>query len=80
VVCPDCQRKPEADDHASPSQSGAPAWTLEHAGLDLSNEGQKLEEAGAAYLGGVKSRGKPLEGDRGLWPTGYQKLSCATMK
>lgn len=28
---------------------------------------------------GVRSRGRRVPGDRGLWPTGYQKLACATM-
>ena len=53
--------------------SGAPAWTLEAVGFDLN----KLEETGAAYLGGVKVPGK--EHERGVWPTGYQKLACSTM-
>lgn len=34
---------------------------------------------GAAYMTGMLSRGKRTPGDRGLWPTGYQKLACATM-
>lgn len=53
--------------------SGAPAWTLELAGFDLS----ALEDTGAAYLGGVKVPG--VEVDRGRWPTGYQKLAASTM-
>ncbi|KAG8879270.1 hypothetical protein FRB97_001800 [Tulasnella sp. 331] len=53
--------------------SGAPAWTLELAGFDLN----ALEETGAAYLGGIREPGVVLE--RGLWPTGYQKLACSTM-
>lgn len=53
--------------------SGAPAWTLEAAGFDL----EKLEETGAAYLGGVKVPGE--EHERGRWPTGYQKLAASTM-
>lgn len=57
--------------------SGAPGWTLELAGFDLSNDGKALEDSGAAVLHGVK--GGRLEGERGLWPTGYQKLACATM-
>lgn len=60
--------------------SGAPAWTLETAGFDISNALEKLEKTGAAYTTGIKSRGKKTPGDRGLWPTGYQKLACATMK
>lgn len=53
--------------------SGAPGWTLELAGFDLT----ALEETGAAYIGGVKVPG--VEVDRGRWPTGYQKLACSTM-
>lgn len=53
--------------------SGAPAWTLELVGFDL----DALEATGAAYLGGVREPGVVLE--RGLWPTGYQKLACSTM-
>ncbi|KAG8923855.1 hypothetical protein FRC02_010851 [Tulasnella sp. 418] len=53
--------------------SGAPAWTLELVGFNLS----ALEETGAAYLGGVKVPG--VEADRGRWPTGYQKLAASTM-
>lgn len=53
--------------------SGAPAWTLEITGFDL----EALEETGAAYLGGVKEPGIVL--DRGIWPTGYQKLAASTM-
>lgn len=48
------------------------------AGFDMSNGGKALEESGAAWLGGVK--GGRLDGERGLWPTGYQKLACASMK
>ncbi|KAG8708082.1 hypothetical protein FRC08_000114 [Ceratobasidium sp. 394] len=54
--------------------SGAPAWTLETAGFDLSTIGG---ECGAAYLGGVQGTG--VEVDRGRWPTGYQKLVASTM-
>ncbi|KAL1410100.1 hypothetical protein Q8F55_004103 [Vanrija albida] len=57
--------------------SGAPGWTLEAAGFDLSDDGAKLEASGAAYVGGL--RGERVEGERGLWPTGYTKLACATM-
>lgn len=53
--------------------SGAPAWTLEAVGFDLT----KLEETGAAYLGGVRDPG--VDHDRGRWPTGYQKLASSTM-
>ncbi|GJE93053.1 glycoside hydrolase family 5 protein [Phanerochaete sordida] len=54
--------------------SGAPAWTLTKAGLDL----DALEETGAAWLKGVKGGGH-VEEERGLWPCGYQKLAAATM-
>ncbi|KAF8266909.1 cytoplasmic protein [Lactarius quietus] len=54
--------------------SGAPAWTLEHVGFDLS----ALEESGAAWLRGVRGGGH-TEAERGLWPCGYQKLVAATM-
>jgi len=54
--------------------SGAPAWTLEHAGFDL----YALEESGAAWLRGVRGGGHS-EAERGLWPCGYQKLAAATM-
>jgi hypothetical protein len=54
--------------------SGAPAWTLEHAGFDL----HALEESGAAWLRGVRGGGHS-EDERGLWPCGYQKLAAATM-
>lgn len=54
--------------------SGAPAWTLEAAGFDLN----ALEDTGAAWLKGV--RGHELSAnERGLWPTGYTKLSASTM-
>ncbi|KZV86991.1 cytoplasmic protein [Exidia glandulosa HHB12029] len=54
--------------------SGAPAWTLEAVGFDLT----ALEEAGAAWLGGVRGEGHKID-TRGLWPTGYHKLAAATM-
>ncbi|EJD50795.1 glycoside hydrolase [Auricularia subglabra TFB-10046 SS5] len=54
--------------------SGAPAWTIEAIGFDLS----ALEEAGAVWLGGVRGEGHDLA-TRGLWPTGYHKLAAATM-
>ncbi|KAL7409574.1 glycoside hydrolase family 5 protein [Mrakia frigida] len=58
--------------------SGAPGWTLELAGFDVSDDGASLEATGSAYLGGVRQW--PEEHvDRGRWPTGYQKLVCATM-
>ncbi|VDB96739.1 unnamed protein product [Peniophora sp. CBMAI 1063] len=54
--------------------SGAPAWTLDAVGFDL----HALEESGAGWLKGVRGGGH-IEAERGLWPTGYQKLSAATM-
>ena len=54
--------------------SGAPAWTLEHAGFDLYG----LEDCDAAWLQGVRGGGHS-EDERGLWPCGYQKLAAATM-
>ena len=54
--------------------SGAPAWTLDAIGFDL----HALEESGAGWLRGVRGGGH-IEAERGLWPTGYQKLSAATM-
>nr|XP_019008152.1 cytoplasmic protein [Kwoniella pini CBS 10737]OCF46933.1 cytoplasmic protein [Kwoniella pini CBS 10737] len=57
--------------------SGAPGWTLAAAGFDLSNDGENLALSGAAFLDGIK--GGRLSGERGLWPTGYQKLAAATM-
>lgn len=49
-------------------QSGAPGWTLEAAGFDLSKDGEAVALAGAAYLDGI--RGGRLQGEKGLWPTG----------
>ena len=49
-------------------QTGAPGWTLEAAGFDLSSDGEKLALSGAAFLDGIK--GDRLGGERGLWPTG----------
>jgi hypothetical protein len=60
------------------NQSGAPAWTLTAAGL--TTDPTALTQTGAAYVGGVTERGRVAEGERGLWPTGYTKLACATMK
>nr|XP_019051096.1 cytoplasmic protein [Kwoniella bestiolae CBS 10118]OCF30026.1 cytoplasmic protein [Kwoniella bestiolae CBS 10118] len=57
--------------------SGAPGWTMASAGFDLSDDGEKLALSGAAFLDGIK--GGRLGGERGLWPTGYQKLAAATM-
>lgn len=57
--------------------SGAPGWTLELAGMDLSDDGAALEATGAAFLHGVK--GGRLPGERGLWSTGYSKLACASL-
>ena len=58
--------------------SGAPGWTLTTAGFDLSNDGENLALSGAAFLDGI--RGGRLGGERGLWPTGYQKLAAASMQ
>ncbi|WWC65076.1 uncharacterized protein I303_107690 [Kwoniella dejecticola CBS 10117] len=57
--------------------SGAPGWTSAAAGFDLSTDGENLALSGAAFLDGIK--GGRLSGERGLWPTGYQKLAAATM-
>ncbi|WVQ85927.1 hypothetical protein IAT38_008095 [Cryptococcus sp. DSM 104549] len=57
--------------------SGAPGWTLEAAGFNLRNDGEALAQSGAAFIDGI--RGGRLSGERGLWPTGYQKLAAATM-
>jgi len=54
--------------------SGAPAWTLDLIGFDL----HALEESGSAWLVGVKGGGH-VEAERGIWPSGYQKLAAATM-
>lgn len=50
---------------------GAPGWTLEAAGFDLSH----LHETGAAFLHQV--HGDPLP--RMIWPTNEAKLASATM-
>lgn len=55
--------------------SGAPAWTMSSVGFDIN----ALEETGAAWLNGVKPERHVTEEERGLWPTGYQKLAAATM-
>ena len=54
--------------------SGAPAWTLDAVGLSIPD----LPQAHAAWLQGVKGGGHSEE-ERGLWPTGYQKLAASTM-
>lgn len=101
-------------------QSGAPAWTIQYAGMTL--DSHILSETGGAWIEGVDAasrssgssssfsrrppanrmdsgRGMLEDGgdvgtdgevleeggteegkERGLWPTGYQKLVCATMK
>ena len=60
--------------------SGAPAWTLEAVGFDIksSESFECMEDAQAAWLKGVKGGGH-REDERGLWPTGYQKLVCSTI-
>ncbi|KAH8112810.1 glycoside hydrolase family 5 protein [Phellopilus nigrolimitatus] len=54
--------------------SGAPAWTVSAVGFDI----HKLEDAGAAWLKGVRGGGH-IESERGIWPCGYQKLAAATV-
>jgi hypothetical protein len=54
--------------------SGAPVWTLETVGFSIPD----LPQAHAAWLLGVKGGGHSEE-ERGLWPTGYQKLASSTM-
>ena len=54
--------------------SGAPAWTLELVGFDLS----ALEETGSAWLNGQRGGGRTEE-ERGVWPCGYHKLAASTM-
>lgn len=48
--------------------SGAPGWTLELAGFEITN----LSETGAAAL-------HQLGAPKGVWPSGYQKLAAGTM-
>lgn len=55
--------------------SGAPAWTIEAVGFDLTN----FEETGAAWLAGQHGGGYTND-ERGLWPTGYHKLAASTLK
>ena len=50
---------------------GAPGWTFEAAGLDVT----RLSESGAAIVHAV--HGDPFP--RMIWPTNYAKLACATM-
>jgi hypothetical protein len=50
---------------------GAPGWTLEAAGFDVT----RLSESGAAIVHAV--HGDPFP--RMIWPTNYIKLACATM-
>ncbi len=50
---------------------GAPGWTLEAVGLDVT----RLSESGAAIVHAV--HGDPFP--RMIWPTNYAKLACATM-
>ncbi|KAL9709181.1 hypothetical protein Ac2012v2_007536 [Leucoagaricus gongylophorus] len=54
--------------------SGAPAWTIEAVGFDLTN----FEETGAAWLAGQHGGGY-TDDERGLWPTGYHKLAASTL-
>ncbi|KAJ3207820.1 hypothetical protein HDU67_007205 [Dinochytrium kinnereticum] len=52
--------------------SGAPGWTFEVAGLDLT----MFQKAGAAHINDIQdeSRTKHM-----FWPTNYAKLACCTM-
>ena len=44
-------------------------------------EDEKVENGGLVGTDGeVFEQGEGEGGERGLWPTGYQKLVCATMK
>ncbi|KAJ3299416.1 hypothetical protein HK104_009018 [Borealophlyctis nickersoniae] len=52
--------------------SGAPGWTFEVAGMDLT----KFMETGAAY---VHQKAMPEDSGHTAWPTNYQKLASATM-
>lgn len=51
--------------------SGAPGWTLEVAGFDIT----KLEQTGAGVI--HQTYGDPFP--HMIWPTNYTKLACATM-
>jgi hypothetical protein len=55
--------------------SGSPAWTLEVVGFDL----HAIEGAGAAWLQGQRGGGN-VPTEKSVWPSGYQKLTSATMK
>lgn len=62
--------------------SGAPGWTVEMAGYDL----RSLDDAAAAYLFPLRhqkgANWSPQDGDgleEGVWPSGYQKSSAATL-
>ena len=57
--------------------SGAPAWTLELAGLDLA----QLEPSGAAFThrGFVGDKGDPLSFPRMTWPQNYQRFAALHM-
>ncbi len=50
---------------------GAPGWTLEVAGIDIS----KLHQTGAAFV--HQESGDPYP--KMIWPTNYSKLAAATM-
>ena len=56
--------------------SGAPAWTLEAIGFDLHN----FEASGAAWLHSVRGGRVATPQEKSLWPTGYHKLACSTMR
>jgi hypothetical protein len=58
---------------SSPSSSGL----LPAAKAD---KGKKVENGGKVGTDGEVMLEGDAERERGLWPTGYQKLVCATMK
>lgn len=66
--------------------SGAPAWTLGVIGL-IWDDASIMEGCRAAWLGGVRGgaggggteTGGLKASEKGLWPTGYQKLAAASM-
>jgi hypothetical protein len=60
---------------SSPSSSGLPPAAKVDKGKKVENGG-KVGTDGEVMLEGDADG----ERERGLWPTGYQKLVCATMK
>ena len=58
--------------------SGAPGWTFAAAGMNIA----AFERTGAAWCGGMKDSSEEEDvsaRERGVWPSGYQKLSASTM-